>query len=70
MDKMYDPYNFNLQNGMQPNMQNMTMPDMDMMQNNPMKFYEQQYMYYKYLTQMLEYKIKLKEFEMMTKDNK
>lgn len=30
---------------------------------NPMLQYEQGYMYYKYLTQQLEYKIKLKEYE-------
>ena len=30
---------------------------------NPMAQYEQAYMYYRYLTQMLEYKIKCKEYE-------
>ena len=30
---------------------------------NPAMYYDQQYMYYKYLTQMIEYKIKLKELE-------
>ncbi|MNW07634.1 hypothetical protein D3C71_2042900 [compost metagenome] len=45
-------------------------PDMDMMQGaaNPAMYYEQQYMYYKYLTQMLEYKMKLKEWEKMNRD--
>jgi len=30
-------------------------------------FYEQQYWYYNYLTKMLEYRIKLKEYENMNK---
>lgn len=30
---------------------------------NPMTQYEQNYMYYKYLTQVMEYKIKCKEYE-------
>jgi hypothetical protein len=64
MDKtqpFFDPYNFNVQsqnNIQQPNID----PTLDTMAN-PMMYYEQQYMYYKYLTQVLEYKIKLKEFE-------
>jgi len=35
---------------------------------NPMMYYEQQYMYYRYLTQVLEYKIKLKELEKLSKE--
>jgi hypothetical protein len=74
----FDPYNFNMQNmqpGMQPGMQTGMqpgmqpgMPDMDMMTANPAMYYEQQYMYYKYLTQMLEYKMKLKEWEKMNRE--
>ena len=30
---------------------------------NPIMQYEQAYMYYRYMTQMLEYKIKLREYE-------
>ena len=69
MDKtqgFFDPYNFNLQNS---NMQNsqaqnipqtQTIPGMEVQQMiSPNMYYEQQYMYYKYLTQMIEYKIKL-----------
>lgn len=37
---------------------------------NPMAQYEQGYVYYKYLTQQLEYKIKCKEFEKMCNENK
>ena len=32
---------------------------------NPIMQYEQAYMYYKYLTQQLEYKIKCKEYDKM-----
>lgn len=70
MDKnqpFFDPYNFNT---MQPNtvgQQNID-PTMDQMPN-PMMYYEQQYMYYRYLTQVLEYKIKLKEYENLNKQN-
>ena len=32
---------------------------------NPMFQYEQAYMYYRYLTQQLDYKIKCKEYERM-----
>lgn len=33
---------------------------------NPMLQYEQAYMYYKYLTMQMEYKIKCKEYEKIT----
>lgn len=70
MDKnqpFFDPYNFNT---MQPNAvgQSNIDPTMDQMPN-PMMYYEQQYMYYRYLTQVLEYKIKLKEYENLNKQN-
>ena len=71
MDKnqpFFDPYNFNMQNQMpqQPTMD----PTMNALDNltNPMMYYEQQYMYYRYLTQVLEYKIKLKELEKLSKE--
>lgn len=35
---------------------------------NPIVQYEQGYMYYRYLTQQLEYKIKCKEFEKLCND--
>ena len=71
----FDPYNFstpNMNQNMGPNMMpNMAvMPEMDMMSNSPAMYYEQQYMYYKYMTQMLEYKMKLKEWEMMSGKDK
>lgn len=78
MDKnqgFFDPYNFNLQNsGNIPPQANQNMPNQALIQNmdmipqamNPNMYYEQQYMYYKYLTQMLEYKMKLKEWENIT----
>ena len=68
MDKnqpFFDPYNFNMQ---QPNINhNPSMPqDIPIgIDINPTMYYEQQYMYYKYLTQMLEYKMKLKDWENM-----
>ena len=37
---------------------------------NPMAQYEQGFMYYRFLTQQLEYKIKCKEFEKMCNENK
>lgn len=81
MDKsqgFFDPYNFNLQNSSsaanqaQNMAQNPNIIGMDMMPQmaNPNMYYEQQYMYYRYLTQMLEYKIKLKEWENMNREKK
>lgn len=35
---------------------------------NPMSQYEQGYMYYRFLTQQLEYKIKCKEFEKISNE--
>ena len=37
---------------------------------NPMAQYEQGYVYYRFLTQQLEYTIKCKEFEKMCNENK
>lgn len=37
--------------------------NMDNSMFNPIAQYEQAYMYYRYLTQQLEYKIKCKEYE-------
>ena len=76
MDKnqpYFDPYNFNMQNTNHIPMQNDIQNQMlDPMQQavNPAMYYEQQYMYYKYLTQMLEYKIKLKEWENLNREKK
>lgn len=74
MDKnqqFYDPYNFNnIPNNQQfmPMQANDLAPGIEAM--NPTMYYEQQYMYYRYLTQMMEYKIRLKDFERLNKDNK
>ena len=73
MDKnqqFFDPYNFSA-NQNQQYMQQQTndmMPGIEAM--NPAMYYEQQYMYYRYLTQMLEYKMKLKEYEKQNRDIK
>lgn len=71
MDKtqpFFDPYNFSVP---QNNIMHQNMPqDVPLNLDNPMNptmYYEQQYMYYRYLTQMIEYKIKLKEWENMQK---
>lgn len=68
----FDPYNFNMQLGNNQHMQGMQeLPvGIDPMAVNPAMYYEQQYMYYKYLTQMLDYKIKLREFEQSNRDKK
>ena len=60
----FDPYNFS----MQPNMphQQMQQPEIIPGVENPMNpsmYYEQQYMYYRYLTQVVDYKIKQKELD-------
>lgn len=36
---------------------------------NPVMQYEQAYMYYKYLTQQMDYRIKCKEYEKLNKPN-
>jgi len=73
MDKnqpFFDPYNFNMQMSQQmPMPQTPNDPAMDNMMN-PVMYYEQQYMYYRYLTQLLEYKMKLKEWEQTREINK
>lgn len=70
MDKnqpFFDPYNFNNMSQQQVPNANID-PTIDNMAN-PMMYYEQQYMYYRYLTQVLEYKIKLKELEKLNMTN-
>lgn len=71
-----DPYNFNIpQNNLNMNQQmpNQMASDLSMGLEtiaNPSMYYEQQYMYYRYLTQVLEYKIKLREWENMNRESK
>ena len=69
MDKnqpFFDPYNFNNMQNQMPQQPTID-PALDNL-TNPMIYYEQQYMYYRYLTQVLEYKIKLKELEKLSKE--
>lgn len=64
----FDPYNFNMQPTAQPqtNMEDTTfIPNMGL---DPTMFYQQQFWYYSYMTKMLEYKMKLKEYENMNKN--
>ena len=60
----FDPYNFNMQTNMmhQPMQQPEIIPGVENPMN-PTMYYEQQYMYYRYLTQMVDYKIKQKELD-------
>lgn len=65
----FDPYNFNVapQMPQMPYMQPDITPGMENAMS-PTMYYEQQYIYYKYLTQVLEYKMKLKEYEKTNRD--
>lgn len=80
MDKnqpYFDPYNFNMQNNMQfmpggiPQQIEMQ-PPLDAIQGaiSPTMYYEQQYVYYRYLSQMLDYKMKLREYDNVTRNDK
>ncbi len=62
----FDPYNFNMQN-FSPSLDNPIQNDLNI---NPNTYYEGQYLYYRYLTQMMEYRIKCKEFEGINRENK
>ena len=68
--QFFDPYNFNAMN-IQPSINNNKIyednPSQQMLCPSPTMFYEQQYWYYNYLTKMLDYKIKLKEYENINK---
>ena len=69
----FDPYNFNniLTSPNTTNNSNGQNYDMSFTQiagPSPTMFYEQQFWYYNYLTKMLEYKMKLKEYENMNKN--
>lgn len=69
MDKtqpFFDPYNFNTTQAIQDTAQ---IPGIDQM-TNPMMYYEQQYIYYRYLTQVLEYRIKMREYEELMNQKK
>ena len=64
MDKtqsFFDPYNFNNITA-NTNADPMQVPGIDQI-NNPVMYYEQQYVYYRYLTQVLEYRLKMLEYE-------
>lgn len=68
--QFFDPYNFNTMSNQNCSMKQMEQDDntfQPMMQMSPTMFYEQQYWYYNYLTKMLEYKIKMKEYENLNK---
>lgn len=72
-NQFYDPYNFNNAQGAYNN-QMSPYDGLDMVMPPPnssqISQYEQQYMYYRYLSQMMDYKIKTKEFERISKEEK
>ena len=57
----FDPYNFSMQQN-QPNITPDIIPGVETALN-PAMYYEQQYMYYRYLTQVVDYKIKQNELD-------
>lgn len=69
MDKDY--FNMNAYNvppyfGFDSNIDSQNSNPMDNTFFNPLMQYEQAYMYYRYLSQQMEYKIKCKEYEKLT----
>ena len=73
MDRNFDSAAYGA--GFPPYMSSMY-PDMNMDTNNfentvfnPMSQYEQGYMYYRYMTQQMDYKIKCKEFDRLCSTN-
>ena len=63
----FDPYNFNSSN-FQPQIESQNIQsDLNV---NPNSYFENQYMYYRYLTQMMDYRIKCKEYERICKNDK
>ena len=72
--QFFDPYSFNNQFTNQGMPQMPMEGDMNFMQGganmNPIVFYEQQYWYYKYLCEMLNYKSKSREFDRQSKEGK
>lgn len=65
----FDPYNFQgpyINTNLPPNVQMPPNMEGDPFLNpglSPKEFYDGQYFYYRYLTQVLEYRIKQKEYE-------
>ncbi len=66
----FDPYNFSMQQNIQNTNQTKPIDNFEAIEKplSPSLYYEQQYMYYKYLNEMLSYKIKLKELERLNKN--
>ncbi len=62
MNNFYGMPPFNYDNNFDPNMNDNPM-------FNPIMQYEQAYMYYKYMTQQIEYKIKCKEYDKLCASN-
>lgn len=67
MERNNDFNNFSNNGGFNPYENNFDSSLYEAPMINPIMQYEQAYMYYKYLTQQMDYKIKCKEYEKMCK---
>ena len=69
MDRNMDFNNFSNANNYNPYDNNFDASMYETPMINPIMQYEQAYMYYKYLTQQMDYRIKCKEYEKINKAN-
>ena len=67
MDRNMDFNNFSNSNGFNQYENNFDPQMYEAPMINPIMQYEQAYMYYKYLTQQMDYRIKCKEYEKIAK---
>lgn len=67
MDRNIDYTNFSNMSNFNPYDNNFDSQLYETPMINPVMQYEQAYMYYKYLTQQMDYRIKCKEFEKLNK---
>ena len=67
MDRNMDFNNFSNSNGFNQYENNFDSQMYEAPMINPIMQYEQAYMYYKYLTQQMDYRIKCKEYEKIAK---
>lgn len=69
MDRNMDFNNFSNTSSFNPYETNFDASMYETPMINPIMQYEQAYMYYKYLTQQMDYRIKCKEYEKLNKSN-
>ena len=67
MERNIEYNNFSNSNNFNPYDNNFDSQFYEKPKINPIMQYEQTYMYYKYLTQQMDYRIKCKEFEKLNK---